>query len=380
MKEHDWTEQLRRRLDSYEAPVPDGLWPAIERRMRRRARIVLMRRWAIAAAAVAACVIVVTMMVPRQASSLHEQNLAEIQAETSPLPASPLVGEDIALAAEDGSSSAVKIKVEQPVAVPANVPDTMPIGAFPADNAVKETSVVASATVPDSEPTVSLPLEETGTGTFLSGLAGKVTLPSFSLHVSGLTAMNGISQTDPFLMSPMYASQGQTAMSRTAFLTDYEEESRHDMPFTLGLSMRFPLGSRWWLSTGVDYTRLASTFKRRFGSKVQTTRQRLHYVGVPLSVGYSLWENRHFRCYVSAGVEAMVNVQANVSQGSISRDRVQFAAQASAGAEYVFMRNFSLYLQPGLSYYPDNGSSLENIFKQKPLQPDLQLGLRYTLP
>jgi hypothetical protein len=39
-----------------------------------------------------------------------------------------------------------------------------------------------------------------------------------------------------------------------------------------------------------------------------------------------------------------------------------------------------LYAQPGLKYYIDNGSQIQNIFKEHPLGFDLQFGLRVNLP
>jgi hypothetical protein len=36
-------------------------------------------------------------------------------------------------------------------------------------------------------------------------------------------------------------------------------------------------------------------------------------------------------------------------------------------------------VQPGLRYYPDNGSHIKNIFKERPWMFDLQFGLRYSL-
>lgn len=38
-----------------------------------------------------------------------------------------------------------------------------------------------------------------------------------------------------------------------------------------------------------------------------------------------------------------------------------------------------LYVEPGVSYYFDNGSSVSNIYKEKPLNFNLEFGLRFSL-
>ena len=38
-----------------------------------------------------------------------------------------------------------------------------------------------------------------------------------------------------------------------------------------------------------------------------------------------------------------------------------------------------LYAEPGLNYYFDNGSPVENVFKSRPLNFNLTLGLRLRL-
>ena len=94
--------------------------------------------------------------------------------------------------------------------------------------------------------------------------------------------------------------------------------------------------------------------------------------------GYSFWQKPTLSAYVSAGAEAQYNLKAEVDKGHLNRDRMQFSLLGSAGIEYTLLPQFSVYVQPGLRYYPDNGSRVQNIFKERALQFDLQLGLRYS--
>lgn len=59
--------------------------------------------------------------------------------------------------------------------------------------------------------------------------------------------------------------------------------------------------------------------------------------------------------------------------------RVQFSAGAAAGAEFRASSAFSIYLEPGLNYYFDNHSSIQNYYKAHPFTPDIKLGLRLSI-
>ena len=193
---------------------------------------------------------------------------------------------------------------------------------------------------------------------------------SLQFHTTNLLANNnGTTQTEPMLMSQAYMGPLSSALARTApvYLADHEEKTEHRMPLTVGLSLRLPLSERWWLSSGINYSLVSSTFNHQLAAFTQVNDQRLHYIGVPLTA------------YVSAGAEAQYNLKAEVDNGHLNRDRMQFSLLGSAGIEYTFLPQLSIYVQPGLRYYPDNGSHVQNIFKERPLQFDLQLGIRYSL-
>lgn len=201
------------------------------------------------------------------------------------------------------------------------------------------------------------------------------------IQATNLMAYGGTSQTDPLLMTPSYMGPVSHALARTApvYLTNYEDLADHKMPVTIGLSLRLPLNSRLWAASGVNYSLLSSTFTHRMGANTQSIGQRLHYVGVPLTAGYSFWQKPRLTGYASCGAEALLNVKTSVDEGHLDRDRMQLSLQGSVGIEYKLLPPLGIYLQPGLRYYPDNGSPIKNIYKTRPLQFDLQLGLRYTL-
>ena len=176
---------------------------------------------------------------------------------------------------------------------------------------------------------------------------------------------------------------GSGARRVPMYLANYEEETNHRLPLTFGLSARIRLTSHWWIESGLSYTYLSSTFTHHLGSVTSVNEQRLHYVGIPLSVGYNVWQTGRLKTYVSGGTQGDVCVKSTMDsqtgKGAFNRDRMQFSFTLSAGVEYELLPHSSLYFQPGVSYFPDNGSRLQNIYKERPTIPSLQFGLRYSL-
>ena len=72
-------------------------------------------------------------------------------------------------------------------------------------------------------------------------------------------------------------------------------------------------------------------------------------------------------------------IKADISEGDIDTHPWQFSINAAAGAEYNFTRQFDVYLEPSLGYYFNDGTKLEHYYKEQPLAPSLQFGLRLHL-
>ena len=60
-------------------------------------------------------------------------------------------------------------------------------------------------------------------------------------------------------------------------------------------------------------------------------------------------------------------------------DELQFSVMASAGAQVNLSPLVGLYVEPGVGYWFDNGSAVQTIYGEQPLNFNLNLGLRFTL-
>ena len=161
-------------------------------------------------------------------------------------------------------------------------------------------------------------------------------------------------------------------------------KAKHHAPVSVGMQIAFGVAPRLSLSTGVVYTRTSSDFYPYAPNNDYNVHQVLHYVGIPVGLNYELWRSGGFHAYVMAGAEAAYNVKNDTDEDGTrkqdaKRDRVQFSGKASLGAQYDISPNVGLYIEPGAKYYFDNGSDVENTFKDKKLNFNLQFGLRFNL-
>lgn len=166
-------------------------------------------------------------------------------------------------------------------------------------------------------------------------------------------------------------------------LPGYEEKTRHHRPISMGLSAQFGLAKRLALTTGVVYSNLRSDYIYEMGGTTLERNQVLHYVGVPVEVVYTVWSKYGLSAYATAGAQADFCVKATLkSEGvkkSIDKDRVQFSTLVGVGVQYNFIPSVGIYVEPTLKYYFDNGSDVENAFKDRPTNIGFQFGLRYNI-
>ena len=172
--------------------------------------------------------------------------------------------------------------------------------------------------------------------------------------------------------------------SYKAIQRNQQGNAKHHAPVSVGLQVAFGIAPRLSLSTGMVYTRTSSDFYPYAPSSSYNVHQVLHYVGIPVGLNYEFWQSGGFHAYVMAGAEADYNVKNDTDEDgtkkeNAKRDRVQFSGKASLGAQYDITPKVGLYIEPGAKYYFDNGSHVENTFKDKKLNFNLQFGLRFNL-
>lgn len=165
--------------------------------------------------------------------------------------------------------------------------------------------------------------------------------------------------------------------------SDLYEETKHHQPISVGMQVGFHLLPKLKLSTGLVYTKVSSDFISGVYDTRTVSTQDLHYIGIPLNLSYSVWEYKGLHTYVTAGGEGAVNIKNHTeTDGEVKeskRDKMQWSTNASVGIQYDFIPQLGVYVEPRMKYYFDNGSQIENIFKDKKLNFNVQFGLRFNV-
>jgi len=167
---------------------------------------------------------------------------------------------------------------------------------------------------------------------------------------------------------------------------------KHRQPIRAGVSFTYKLNERFGLGTGLSYTNLASDIRSGSESHYFTGKQMLHYIGVPLNVSYDVFRWKRIGLYASAGVLAekcvsgkvttdfiVDNAKSETETGSLHTKPFQFSVNASAGIQLSITDMVGVYVEPGLSYYFNDGTDIKTIYKDKPLNLNCNFGLRFTI-
>lgn len=169
-------------------------------------------------------------------------------------------------------------------------------------------------------------------------------------------------------------------------------EYKHRLPVRVGLNVAYRLTDRLSVESGVSYTRLSSDMKDGTKDNYSSSSQKLDYIGVPLNVKYRAFGYRRLSVYASAGLltekcvsgktthEYVISGEKKKHEAEdVAAKPWQLSVNAALGAQFDVLRNVGVYVEPGVSYYFDDRSSLSTIYKEKPLNFNLNLGVRYTI-
>ena len=164
---------------------------------------------------------------------------------------------------------------------------------------------------------------------------------------------------------------------------------KHKTPVSLGMSVSYSLNNRFALVTGLNYSLLSSSWETSDAYHNKTS-QKLHFIGIPLSLTYRIAEWKRFQVYAAAGVMTEVNVAGKLVTKKYMHNELYekeadhirmkewfWSVNARAGVSYPLLRFVSLYAEVGADYYFDNGSSIETVRSEKPFNVNLQAGFRF---
>ena len=227
------------------------------------------------------------------------------------------------------------------------------------------------------------------------GAAARWTLSTSATTGMGASSVTNSTATYVEAVGPddvMWADNPQLGIGIFNQGKSVKTEYKHRLPVRVGINVAYRLTDRLSVESGVSYTRLSSDMKDGTKDNYSSGSQKLDYIGVPLNVKYRAFGYRRLSVYASAGLltEKCVSGKATheyVISGEKKKHEAedvaakpwQLSVNAALGAQFDVLRNVGVYVEPGVSYYFDDRSPLSTIYKEKPLNFNLYLGIRYTI-
>lgn len=151
---------------------------------------------------------------------------------------------------------------------------------------------------------------------------------------------------------------------------------KHHQPISFGLSVRKSLSRGFSLETGLTYTLLSSDVKLRDSER--NVEQKLHYLGIPLRANWNFLEKKYFTLYVTGGGMVEKCIYGKLGSEKETVKPLQFSVSGGVGIQVNATKRVGVYFEPGVSYFFDDGSSIQTIRKENPFNFNMQAGIRLT--
>lgn len=422
----NWQKDIHDRLGSYEKDAPEGLWEGISRRMPKLndggmltdkpQRTAKFRMWRVAGVAAAASVALVIGYSFLGNSAKDNINIATNTTKHPNMLApsqKPIGNEPTGVCAEQATHSADDLLAEQSTL--ANASTEQPtLASASMETDVKEISSKEENSKEENKQTEAKPAKREDSYVLpqnpdnnllafndMTERRGDEDAPSrWSVSTGAMGGLGASGTTIAYgdhlvLSSPGVADTKDSPMlDMNTINRDVEQKTEYDhhLPIRIGLSVAYALTDRLSIGTGLTYTRLSSDIKDASRESKYIGEQRLHYVGIPVNVSYKVASFRWLGLYGTAGVLAEKCVSGTTDEGyvenntmkytntqDISSKPLQMSVNAGVGIQFDFIDNVGIYAEPGLSYYFDDGSELQTIYKEKPLNFNLNVGVRFRL-
>lgn len=216
---------------------------------------------------------------------------------------------------------------------------------------------------------------------------GDMSIYSGTLSQSGISRNFNNNNVSSFLQND--ASITEASYQNNSVTYNASKLSRHYLPVTTGIGIRKELTDHISLQTGINYSFLESTgeLKGQFNYKY---RQRLHYLGIPLSVNYYVLRKNNFDVYLTGGFMAEKAISArmttSVYSGDIFNSRATdklstkgllWSMNAGIGGTYYFINNFGISVELGGNYYFPNNNQPESFKTVNPWSVGVKAGFSF---
>lgn len=414
-----WSDNLRKRMETHQEPSPEGLWEDIEKiiqkeQLPKQQKVLLWSKRIGAVAAIAAIVLVIgyyaisdqrqdnmqLAIATPQKQDVHERkaNVPDHKNDMTAQPESLLFSQQTRRATVEKVSVDTVIltaKEEDKISQEIKTKDDSPESDSNKERIVNEHLYANSERIltSDSESNLYTHKQKSDERGWSANIYASNLSPASTNKYDGYgsLAINssypGGSEEEPAL--------GESPYTDILVQNKYREvytEVKHKQPLTVGISVNYDIDKKWSITSGLTYTKLSSDLRSGSSSYYYSSEQTLHYIGIPLNINYNIWRGKSLSIYLSGGGKAEKNISGNLAtkytledksesklDEKISIDQLQWSVNGFMGIQYDVTKKLGLYVEPGVSHHFKNNSEIETIYKEKPTNFSLQIGLRFSL-
>lgn len=221
----------------------------------------------------------------------------------------------------------------------------------------------------------------------------KARTASVSFVGAGVPGGPASSTFTEYAMSAASRADGSRAASPMAALLSRNRTTttiaNHKMTFRAGFMVNVPLSRHFSVESGLLYTILSADITSVSGGIEALNKQRIHYLGIPLHAVYTPLSTRHFSCYISTGPMAEFSfrtdwktagsidgVGTGSASGRLGKNDWLWSLEANAGVQWHPYSKGAFFLQPGISWHFPKEGAQESFYTVHPLAFTLSAGYR----
>ena len=405
MKEDQFNNILRNKLQDFEVPpVPDS-WNAIVEKLPNAIPVRTITPWYYAAAAVATLLIAssaLTLFINNEYITPTAQNLTkqiefqnnQVKQLPTPTESKTLVQKEWVAAAKQPKTKAAQTVNIQPAANKAT-PASAAMPQKLASSPTAERQPAAAACAVQSKRTHSS-REQKNAIKMLAATPATQTSHKWSFGMSGGNIGTGTSGSmNTYALRNTYHVDDRLMLMNNVALpmqnNTPKTDIKHHRPISFGLGIGRALNNRFSLQSGLIYSFMSSDWQTN-GTYHAETSQKLHFIGIPLSVSYKIAEWNKFVAYASAGGMGEINIAGKMKNTLFSKTKeisrikentrmkeLLWSLNTRVGASYPVIRFINVFAEVGIDYYFENGSIIETAHSEKPFSASFQVGFRFGI-
>ncbi len=427
-RDNDIRRAFHEKLHDYQPPLPADGWERVEQSMRQLAarRRMMRRRWYAGSAAAMLLLLIGTLFFLREPMTTGDESYSgerkftpEQSATPEPIaavqqvaPGSPVASPAPAVIVLNqgsgewllvqGSSAAEmmerwmaregvasgRTQTGEEATLRLRLMESDPASAGASTSRHKERVAVAGS---DDQLIAEVDEHNPEEERLIVGLSGKGGLSSFRQTVNSPMTLRSVSLSP----SDQYGTETSKNLMTATGTVDNLSEMEHDQPISFGLTLSKAITDNLSIESGLTYTYLSSRLKNANDNFRVEETQKIHYLGIPVNINYTLFTFNRFKIYASlggmlekdiygeyrklgTGETADFNSTAEEEEvTTISQRNPQLSVNAGVGLSYPFIQKLRIYGKVGGAYYFDAGNQYKTIYSDRKIIMDLNIGLKY---